>query len=80
MSRIPAVANMFYPGDKGRLEDQLRAFLKPVSEPKEVLAAISPHAGYVYSGRVAGSVRFCRAFSSRLPMALSDMRWLLDRP
>jgi AmmeMemoRadiSam system protein B len=56
MSRIPAVANMFYPGDKGRLEDQLRAFVKPVSEPKEVLAAISPHAGYVYSGKVAGAV------------------------
>ena len=56
MSRIPAVANMFYPGDKGRLEEQLGTFVKPVAEPKKVMAAISPHAGYMYSGGVAGAV------------------------
>ena len=56
MSRIPAVADMFYPGDKGRLRDQLNAFVQPASEPKKVIAAISPHAGYMYSGGVAGAV------------------------
>ena len=56
MSRIPAVANMFYPGDKGKLEQQLNSFVKPVAEPRKVIAAISPHAGYVYSGGVAGAV------------------------
>lgn len=56
MSRMPAVANMFYPGDKGRLEEQLSTLLRPVPEPKRVLAAISPHAGYMYSGEVAGAV------------------------
>ncbi|MBW1739877.1 MAG: AmmeMemoRadiSam system protein B [Deltaproteobacteria bacterium] len=56
MSRAPAVANMFYPGDRGRLKEQLNAFVRPVPEPKKVLAAISPHAGYVYSGGVAGAV------------------------
>jgi AmmeMemoRadiSam system protein B len=56
MSRIPAVANMFYPGEKGRLEEQLNAFVRPVRDPKRVLAAISPHAGYMYSGAVAGAV------------------------
>ena len=56
MSRMPAVANMFYPGDKSRLEEQLNVFVKPVPEPKGVLAAISPHAGYMYSGGVAGAV------------------------
>jgi len=56
MSRVPAVANMFYPGEKDRLEEQLSSFVKPVAEPRKVLAAISPHAGYMYSGGVAGAV------------------------
>jgi AmmeMemoRadiSam system protein B len=56
MSRVPAVANMFYPGDKVRLEEQLSLFVKPVAEPRKVMAAISPHAGYRYSGGVAGAV------------------------
>ena len=56
MSRSPAVADMFYPGDKIQLQEQLKAFVKPSSAPKKVLAAISPHAGYMYSGGVAGAV------------------------
>ena len=56
MSRIPAVANMFYHGDDARLKEQLTTFIRPVSDPKTVLAAISPHAGYIYSGGVAGAV------------------------
>ena len=56
MLRKPAVADMFYPGDKNRLRAQLESFLRPVPEPKKVLAAISPHAGYMYSGGVAGAV------------------------
>ncbi len=66
MSRTPAVANMFYPGDEGRLKEQLDSFVKPVAEPKTALAAISPHAGYMYSGGVAGAV-----FSQiRIPQAV----------
>jgi AmmeMemoRadiSam system protein B len=56
MSRIPAVANMFYPGEKSRLEEQLSTLIKRVPDPRKVLAAISPHAGYMYSGGVAGAV------------------------
>ena len=56
MSRTPAVANMFYPGDTTRLKEELDTFVKPVPEPRKVLAAISPHAGYMYSGGVAGAV------------------------
>jgi len=56
MLRKPVVADMFYPGDKNRLMAQLESFLRPVPEPKRVLAAISPHAGYIYSGGVAGAV------------------------
>ncbi len=56
MSREPAVANMFYPGRRGRLKEQLDGFIAPVPDPKKVLAAMSPHAGYMYSGGVAGAV------------------------
>ena len=56
MLRKPAVADMFYPGDENRLRAQVESFLRPVPEPKTALAAISPHAGYIYSGGVAGAV------------------------
>jgi len=56
MSRIPVVANVFYPGEKGRLKEQLHSFIRPIPDPKRVLAAVSPHAGYMYSGGVAGAV------------------------
>lgn len=56
MKREPAVADQFYSGDKTRLTRQIESFMK-VSEPKEdVMAIVSPHAGYVYSGSVAGAV------------------------
>jgi hypothetical protein len=47
---------MFYPGDKSQLKAQLDAFLQPIAQPETVMAAVSPHAGYVYSGAVAGAV------------------------
>jgi AmmeMemoRadiSam system protein B len=47
---------MFYPGDKSQLQEQLEAFVKPSETRKKVLAAVSPHAGYTYSGGVAGAV------------------------
>jgi hypothetical protein len=47
---------MFYPGQESALRKQLHGFVKPIAEPRKVLAAISPHAGYMYSGGVAGAV------------------------
>jgi AmmeMemoRadiSam system protein B len=54
--RIPAVAGQFYPDDPAVLAAQLKAYLKPAGEPQPALLAISPHAGYIYSGAVAGRV------------------------
>ncbi len=53
----PAVAGMFYPADPGTLKSQVSGFLdaaRPANDapPKAVIA---PHAGYRYSGPVAGS-------------------------
>ena len=59
--RSPAVAGMFYEGHRDRLERDVRSHLgggereaAPAAEP--AFGAIVPHAGYVYSGPVAGAV------------------------
>lgn len=54
MSRAPAVAGQFYPGQRGALEDLLQKLIPAAAEPKAVVGVMSPHAGYVYSGMVAG--------------------------
>ena len=53
MVRRPAVAGMFYPGEKGALEKEL-AEMVDTTQSQQVLGLISPHAGYVYSGGCAG--------------------------
>ena len=55
--RPPAVAGSFYPADAGRLRAAVEGYLGAANgshaapSPKAVIA---PHAGYVYSGPVAG--------------------------
>lgn len=56
MIRKPCVAGQFYPGSKAALEKEVMGFLADRGSPREVIALISPHAGYVYSGQVAGAV------------------------
>lgn len=56
MERKPAVAGQFYPGTKSALEQEVLKLLDHKVEPQPALAAIVPHAGYVYSGKVAGLV------------------------
>jgi MEMO1 family protein len=54
--RQPAVAGMFYPGNPGRLRDLVQECLDlrpPSGETPKAL--IVPHAGYIYSGPVAGT-------------------------
>ncbi len=52
--RPPAVANQFYDGDPVRLNYELGKLIGPVKNPEPAFAVIAPHAGYIYSGRVAG--------------------------
>lgn len=56
MIRQPAVAGSFYPADPAELATQLDSLLKVKQEPNNVRGIIVPHAGYVYSGAVAGEV------------------------
>jgi len=52
------VAGFFYPGDKSSLLAEVDACLAatPAATPRRTIAAMMPHAGYVYSGRTAGAV------------------------
>jgi len=52
--RSPVVAGQFYPGDEKSLRITLQKLTGNTPAKKQkVLAAVSPHAGYVYSGAVA---------------------------
>jgi len=53
--RRPAVAGTFYPGTAPALRGQVEDLL--VRGPRErAVAVVAPHAGYMYSGKVAGEV------------------------
>jgi AmmeMemoRadiSam system protein B len=54
--RHPAVAGRFYPRDPDDLRAQVQSFLTPASETISALGCVVPHAGYMYSGHVAGAV------------------------
>ncbi len=57
MIRKPAVAGMFYPSDRKSLEELVSSFIsRSGRSPDDLITGIiSPHAGYVYSGAVAGA-------------------------
>jgi AmmeMemoRadiSam system protein B len=52
--RKPVVAGQFYPASERELKEEIGSFIKKGAVPKEVIACLLPHAGYLYSGRVAG--------------------------
>lgn len=54
--REPAVAGRFYPGDPKRLRSDVESYLSPQAGAVSAIACIVPHAGYIYSGAVAGAV------------------------
>lgn len=57
--RRPAVAGRFYPRDPEDLRTEAHAYLSQSQSdeaPVEAIGCIAPHAGYVYSGLVAGAV------------------------
>jgi hypothetical protein len=54
--RHPAVAGQFYPKEHDKLLASLHAYLKPSAQCIPALGCVVPHAGYMYSGHVAGAV------------------------
>jgi AmmeMemoRadiSam system protein B len=54
MVRYPAVAGQFYPGSSEELKLYLESFCRKNIPKVNAKAVIVPHAGYIYSGKVAG--------------------------
>ena len=56
--RHPAVAGRFYPRDPKVLREEVHTYLShtPKQKSVRVVGCIVPHAGYMYSGHVAGAV------------------------
>ncbi|MEW6456895.1 MAG: AmmeMemoRadiSam system protein B [Acidobacteriota bacterium] len=56
MKRNAAVAGQFYPGQKKSLISMISNMVTSDKEKKKSICIISPHAGYIYSGKVAAEV------------------------
>jgi AmmeMemoRadiSam system protein B len=56
MNRKPAVAGQFYPSSSSKLSEQISTFIRPDTDKKPAIGIVSPHAGIMYSGGVAGAV------------------------
>ncbi|MDO8092550.1 MAG: AmmeMemoRadiSam system protein B, partial [Candidatus Brocadiales bacterium] len=56
MIRQPVVAGTFYPSDAEALRAQIEGFVDKGCKKEKVLGIVAPHAGYMYSGKVAGTV------------------------
>ncbi len=54
--RHPAVAGRFYPRDPDDLRAEVESYLSPSQKAVPALGCVVPHAGYIYSGHVAGAV------------------------
>ncbi len=54
--RRPAVAGQFYPSAPRELDLMVRQYTRDGAEKLHARAVVVPHAGYVYSGAVAGEV------------------------
>jgi len=57
MIRMPAVAGRFYPAAAAELTREVERFVEQAAAEKiRAVGCIVPHAGYMYSGHVAGAV------------------------
>jgi len=54
--RKPQVAGQFYSSSKSKLKTEVELLLNKQPNRREVIACMMPHAGYMYSGKVAGKV------------------------
>ncbi len=55
MIREPVVAGQFYPASASQLKAMIETLVDEKVEKQEVIGLVSPHAGYIYSGAVAGA-------------------------
>lgn len=86
--RTPAVAGMFYPGEKNKLSNLIEECFShsfgPDKNPKKinkkVFGIICPHAGYVYSGPIAcNSINSILSQSPKLFIIIGPNHWGIGR-
>ena len=56
MIRNPVVSGQFYPESPDQLRTMIQGMVDEKAAKADVIGLVSPHAGYVYSGPVAGAV------------------------
>ncbi|MGA9042229.1 MAG: AmmeMemoRadiSam system protein B [Terriglobales bacterium] len=56
MVRHPAMAGRFYPREPDVLRTDVNSYLSPDEDGVAAFGCVTPHAGYIYSGQVAGAV------------------------
>jgi AmmeMemoRadiSam system protein B len=56
LKRSPAVAGQFYHGAATKLKQQVEQYIDRNARKERAVGIISPHAGLIYSGSVAGAV------------------------
>ena len=56
MVRRAVVAGQFYNGTAESLREQVRKYIDEKAKKEEVIGVLAPHAGFMYSGQVAGAV------------------------
>ncbi len=56
ITREPAVSGQFYPSNPEKLRQIVNSYIKKNLTKISAIAVIAPHAGYIYSGSVAGHV------------------------
>jgi hypothetical protein len=76
--RPPAVAGQFYPGNADDVRRMIQEYMDDAALPENlgnVHAVIAPHAGYIYSGPVAGYA--FKALQTKVLAAPSQKEWTI---
>src|SRR6266498_3938650 len=79
MDREPAVAGRFYTDEPEALARELDGFLAVAAGRMATKGIVAPHAGYVYSGAIAGAV-YARVAVPRQVIVLGPNHTGLGRP
>jgi len=56
VNRQPAVAGSFYPRSAAAVAAEAAALVSGATLPSPAIAVVSPHAGWMYSGALAGKL------------------------
>ncbi|HEA47353.1 MAG TPA: AmmeMemoRadiSam system protein B [bacterium] len=56
MVRRAVVAGQFYNGTEASLREQVKKYIDERAKKEEVIGVLAPHAGFMFSGEVAGAV------------------------